>query len=304
MTVCPASPWHAGASSMTSLISGFTMATTCVDAQAIHTDTAGLTVAETQIPTGDGALPAYMARPDGAGPFPIILVIEEVFGVHEYIKDVCRRFANQGFMAVAASMTPASATCRRRCRLRRSDAIVSKAPDEQMMADMDAVAGWAAHNHGDGNRLGINGFCRGGRQVWLYAAHSNRLKAAVSWYGVLDGPTSPILPKTALEVIPEVKCPVLGLYGTEDALNPMNLIEEAEKEAKEAKEPVEFVVYPNAPHGFHADYRPSYRAADARTAGTAPWRGFATTGCNVESGLTRRQTDQAIVVTDNTLSSA
>lgn len=249
---------------MTSLISGFTMATTRVDAQAIHTDTAGLTVAETQIPTGDGALPAYMARPDGAGPFPIILVIEEVFGVHEYIKDVCRRFAKQGFMAVAAEYYARGGDLSQAMSSAQIDAIVSKAPDEQMMADMDAVADWAAHNHGDGNRLGINGFCRGGRQVWLYAAHSDRLKAAVSWYGVLDGPTSPILPKTALEVIPEVKCPVLGLYGTEDALNPMNLIEEAEKEAKEAKEPVQFVVYPNAPHGFHADYRPSYRAADAQ----------------------------------------
>ena len=249
---------------MTSLISGFTMATTRVDAQAIHTDTAGLTVTETQIPTGDGALPAYMARPDGAGPFPIILVIEEVFGVHEYIKDVCRRFAKQGFMAVAAEYYARVGDLSQAMSSAQTSAIVSKAPDEQMMADMDAVADWAAHNHGDGNRLGINGFCRGGRQVWLYAAYSNRLKAAVSWYGVLDGPTSPILPKTALEVIPEVKCPVLGLYGSEDAANPMNLIEEAEKEAKEAKEPVQFVVYPNAPHGFHADYRPSYRAADAQ----------------------------------------
>lgn len=250
---------------MTSLISGFTLATTRVEAQAIHTDTAGLTVAETQIPTGDGALPAYMARPNGNGPFPIILVVEEVFGVHEYIKDVCRRFAKQGFMAVAAEYYARVGDLSQAMSSAQISAIVSRAPDEQMMTDMDTVADWAAHNHGDRNRLGINGFCLGGRQVWLYAAHSNRLKAAVSWYGVLDGPTSPIQPKTALEVIPGVKCPVLGLYGSDDAaFNPMSMIEQAEKEAKEAKQPVQFVVYPNAPHGFHADYRPSYRAADAK----------------------------------------
>jgi carboxymethylenebutenolidase len=141
--------------------------------------------------------------------------------------------------------------------------IVRKAPDAQMMSDMDAVAAWAGGQHGDASRLGITGFCRGGRQTWLYAAHNPHLRAAVSWYGVLDGATSATQPETALAVVDKVLCPVLGLYGSKDAANPMSLIEQAEAKAKSAPKPVSFVIYPDAPHGFHADYRPTYRKADA-----------------------------------------
>jgi carboxymethylenebutenolidase len=132
------------------------------------------------------------------------------------------------------------------------------------MSDLDHTAAWAADNHGDSSRLGVNGFCRGGRDVWLYAAHNPRLKAAVSWYGVLDGKTSTIQPQTALDVVDKVHCPVLGLYGSKDAANPLPLIHEAEAKAKAAGKTVSIVIYQNAPHGFHADYRPSYREADAK----------------------------------------
>lgn len=248
---------------MTSIISGFTLATTRVEAQAIHTSAEGLVAGEVQVPVSDGHLPAYSARPAGNGSFPIVLVVEEIFGVHEYIQDVCRRLAHQGYLAVAAEYYAREGNLSEAMSPAQTAPIVSKAPDAQMMSDMDAVTGWAAANHGDGSRLGITGFCRGGRQTFLYAAHNPKLKAAVAWYGVLDGKTSTIQPSTALSVIDDVLCPVLGLYGSEDAANPMALIEKAEAEAKTAPHPVEFVIYPGAPHGFHADYRPSYRKADA-----------------------------------------
>ena len=248
---------------MTSIISGLTLATTRVEAQAIHTSAEGLEAGEVQVPVPDGHLPAYAARPAGAGPFPIVLVTEEVFGVHEYIQDVCRRLAHQGYLAVAGEYYAREGDLSQAMSEQQYGPVVAKAPDAQMMSDMDEVAAWAAANHGDGARLGITGFCAGGRQTWLYAAHNPHLRAAVSWYGVLGGATNAIKPRTALSVVDDVLCPVLGLYGGKDALNPMSLIEEAETKAKSAHEPVSFVIYPDAPHGFHADYRPSYRKADA-----------------------------------------
>ena len=248
---------------MTSIISGLTLATTQVEAQAIHTSTDGLEAGEVQVPVSDGHLPAYSARPTGTGLFPVVLVMEEVFGVHEYIQDVCRRLAHQGYLAVAAEYYARVGDLSQAMSAQQFGPIVAKAPDAQMMSDMDAVAAWAAANQGDSGRLGITGFCRGGRQTWLYAAHNPHLRAAVTWYGVLDGATSAIQPETALTEVDKVLCPVLGLYGSKDAANPMSLIEEAEAKAKTAPHQVEFVVYPGAPHGFHADYRPSYRKEDA-----------------------------------------
>ncbi len=216
------------------------------------------------MPVSDGHLPAYAARPTGSGPFPIVLVVEEVFGVHEYVQDVCRRLAHQGYLAVAGEYYARVGDLSQAMSVQQYGPIVAKAPDAQMMSDMDAVAAWASANHGDGARLGITGFCGGGRQTWLYAAHNPHLRAAVSWYGVLGGATSEIKPRTALAEVDKVLCPVLGLYGDKDALNPMSLIEEAEAKAKSASEPISFVIYPDAPHGFHADYRPSYREAAAK----------------------------------------
>ncbi len=252
---------------MTSLIAGYTLAAVRVEAQAIHTDSAGLQAGAVSIPVRDGTIPGYAARPDGNGPFPIVLVNEEIFGVHEYIKDVCRRLAKQGYLAVAPE-----------CYARHGDLgamtdpqqivreVILKTPDAEIMADLDAAASWAASQHGDAHRLGVIGFCRGGRNTWFYAAHNPALRAAVAFYGPLGGQPSPIQPRTALEVASEIKCPLLGLYGAQDPGIPVASVREAEQKARESGEPVEIVVYPDAGHGFHADYRPSYRpdaAADA-----------------------------------------
>jgi carboxymethylenebutenolidase len=249
---------------MTGLMSGFTLATTRVDAQVIHTDTAGLEAGEIALPVAGGSLPTYYARPAGAGPFPIVLVIEEIFGVHEYIKDTCRRFAKAGYFAVApelyarladlSKMTDVGAIVRD---------VIAKAPDATLMADLDAAATWAGANKGDGNKLAVTGFCRGGRNTWLYAAHSTKVKAAVAWYGPVMGTPSDIQPKNAGDVAAELKAPLLGLYGGKDTGIKVEDVQAAAAKAKAAGKTVEIHVYPDAPHGFHADYRPSYRPDDA-----------------------------------------
>ncbi len=251
---------------MTGLISGFTLATTRVEAQAIHTDATGLEAGETTVPTNQGSLPAYFARPAGAGPFPIVLVIEEIFGVHEYIKDTCRRLAKAGYLAVApelyarigdlSKMTDVSAIVRD---------VISKTPDTQLLLDLDAAAIWAAANHGDPARLVVTGFCRGGRDTWLYAAHNSALKAAVAWYGPVGGTPSDIQPHNAADVATELKAPLLGLYGGQDAGIPVADVRAAAAKATGAGKTVTIHVFDDAPHGFHADYRPSYRKADADT---------------------------------------
>ncbi len=249
---------------MTGLISGFTLATTRVEAQAIHTEAAGLEAGETSVPTNQGALPAYFARPAGAGPFPIVLVIEEIFGVHEYIKDTCRRLAKAGYLAVApelyarvgdlSKMTDVSAIIRD---------VISKTPDTQLLLDLDTTAIWAAANHGDPARLAVTGFCRGGRDTWLYAAHNPALRAAVAWYGPVGGTASDIQPHNAADAATELKAPLLGLYGGQDAGIPVADVRAAAAAATKAGKTVAIHVFDDAPHGFHADYRPSYRKADA-----------------------------------------
>ena len=252
---------------MTGLISGFTLATQRVEAQAIHTDTTGLEAGETQIPTSKGNLPAYYAHPAGKGPFPVILVNEEIFGVHEYIKDVCRRLAKVGYLAVATEYYARIGDLSKMTDVKQIVAdVISKAPDAQYMADLDATAAWATQHSGSATRLGVMGFCRGGRQTWLYAAHNLRLRAAVAFYGPLGGEPSPIQPETALDLAAEIQCPLLGLYGGQDQSIPVDLVRQAEAKAKAAHKIVDIHIYPDAPHGFHADYRPSYREADARDA--------------------------------------
>jgi len=249
---------------MTGLISGFTLATTRVDAQAIHTDAGGLEAGETMVPTNQGSLPAYFARPAGAGPFPIVLVIEEIFGVHEHIKDLCRRLAKAGYLAVApelyarigdlSKMTDVAVMVRD---------VISKAPDNQAMLDLDSAAIWAAANHGDPARLVVTGFCRGGRTTWLYAAHNPQLKAAVAWYGPVGGTPSALQPRNAADVATELKAPLLGLYGGQDAGISVADVRAAAAKAVSAGKNVTIHVFDNAPHAFNADYRPSYRKADA-----------------------------------------
>jgi len=250
---------------MTSLISGLTLATTAVEAQVIHTDATGLVAGEVGIPAGDGPMPGYRAMPDGPGPFPVILVIEEIFGVHDYIKDVCRRLAKAGYCAVApelyarqgdlSTMTDVKAIVRD---------VISKTPDAQWMADLDAAAAWAvAASNGDPSRLATMGWCRGGRGVWLYAAHRRDLKAGVAWYGALGGERTTLQPRTADDVAGEINAPILALYGGADTGIPVASAEAARDKARAAGKSVDLVIYPDAPHGFHADYRPSYRREPA-----------------------------------------
>lgn len=250
---------------MTGLMTGFTMATTVVQGQTISTDTSGIEAGEVQIPTADGMMPGYRAMPTGAGPFPIILVNEEIFGVHEYIKDTCRRLAKLGYCAVApelyarqgdlSKMTDVQAIVRD---------VIAKKPDAEMLADLDAAAKWAAtSSKGNAAKLGVTGFCRGGRGVWLYVAHNPAVKAGVAWYGPLGGNRTDIQPKTAADVVGDLKAPVLGLYGAADTGIPVADVEKQAAAAKAAGKTVEIVIFPDTPHGFHADYRPSYRKGPA-----------------------------------------
>ena len=250
---------------MTSVISGFTLATTRVEAQAIKTDSAGLVTGEAKVPVPEGMLPAYFARPEGAGPFPVVLVVEEIFGVHEYIQDVCRRLAKQGYLAVATEYYARLGNLAdMMSAVEINSKIISKAPDAELMADMDATARWAAANHGSDSRLAVLGFCRGGRAAWLYAAHNPVLKAAVAFYGPMNGAPSAIQPKGPLDVAGDINCPLLGLYaGTKDPSTSPAQIKQAEATAKAAGKTAQIVVYPDAGHGFHADYRATYNKAAA-----------------------------------------
>lgn len=251
---------------MTSLMTGLTLATTSVEAQVIHTDTEGLVAGEVKIPAGDGPMPGYRAMPTGDGPFPLILVIEEIFGVHDYIKDICRRLAKSGYCAVApelyarqgdlSTMTDAKVIIRD---------VISKTPDAQWIADLDAATSWSVSaSNGDAARIGTMGWCRGGRGVWLYAAHRRDLKAGVAWYGPVAGERTEIQPRTGLDVAGEIHAPLLALYGGADTGIAVKDVEAARDKAKDAGKSVELVVYPEAPHGFHADYRPSYRPTEAK----------------------------------------
>ncbi|HQS47410.1 MAG TPA: dienelactone hydrolase family protein [Xanthobacteraceae bacterium] len=246
---------------MTGLIAGFTLATTSVEAQAIHTDAVGLVAGEVKIPTMDGDMPGYRAMPEGNGPFPLVIVVEEIFGVHEYIKDICRRLAKQGYCAVAPELYARQGDLTGMTDIQQIVRdVISKKPDAEMLSDLDAAVAWAVKSSkGDENRLGITGFCRGGRSVWLYAAHNPKLKAAVAWYGPIGGTRTAIQPKTAADVAADLKAPVLGLYGAADTGIPVADVEKQRDTARAAGKTVDIVIYPDTPHAFHADYRPSYR---------------------------------------------
>ena len=249
---------------MTSLISGLTLATARVEAQVIHTDTAGIEAGEVKIKVADGEMPGYFARPAGAGPFPIVLVNEEIFGIHDYIKDVCRRLAKLGYAAIAVEIYARLADLSKETdagEIIRS--VISKEPDALMLSDSDAAIAYAVAHGGDAKRQAVIGFCRGGRNAWLYAAHSKSLKAAVAFYGPLRGEKTALQPQTAFEIATMVNCPVLGLYGGKDPGISMDDVRAAAVNAKAAGKSVDVVIYPDAAHGFHADYRPSYNKAAA-----------------------------------------
>jgi carboxymethylenebutenolidase len=241
-----------------------TPATAPASAQAITTDTGGLLAGDTFIPAKDGEIPGYRAMPASGGPFPVALVAYEVFGLQEHIKDICRRFAKVGYLAVAPDLYHRQGEVSKLEDLEGVMKIAMKVPDAQVMSDLDAAVEWAAKNKGDAKRLGVTGFCWGGRITWLYAAHNPKLKAGVAWYGRLVSDPTELQPKNPIELVPELKAPVLGLYGGQDQGIPLESVERMRARLKEAGNPSEIIVYPDAPHGFFADTRPSYRALDAQ----------------------------------------
>lgn len=249
----------------TLLASGFALATQPVSASTIHTDATGLTAGTVQIPTADRPIPAYRAMPAKAGVYPMVLVVQEIFGVHEHIKDVCRRLAKLGYLAIAPELYVRQGDVSALTEIKDiRDKVVSKVPDAQVMADLDASVAWAkASGHGDATKLGITGFCWGGRITWLYCAHNPAVKAGVAWYGRLVDSVNDLTPKHPVDVAASLKVPVLGLYGGADQGIPLETVERMRSTLKTSNTASEIIVYPNTPHAFHADYRPSYRKAEA-----------------------------------------
>jgi carboxymethylenebutenolidase len=253
---------------VTSLGAGFSLAVQPVMAQtAIKTDDAGLLAGEVMIPVKDGKMVAYRALPKGVTKPPVVLVVSEIFGVHEYVKDTCRRLAKQGYCAIAPELFARQGDPRQYSTIPELMAnITSKTPDTQVMSDLDAAVAWAAVEGADTSRLMITGFCWGGRITWLYCAHNPQVKAGVAWYGRLVGAVSEFTPKYPTDLVGELKAPVLGLYGGLDTGIPLATVEAMEtalKSGSVAAKSSQIHLYDNAPHAFHADYRPSYRKEDA-----------------------------------------
>ncbi|HEX7650340.1 MAG TPA: dienelactone hydrolase family protein [Noviherbaspirillum sp.] len=245
---------------------GFAAAVLPVCAQTmIKTDTVGLTAGEVSIDVNGQKIPVYRAQPEGKTNLPVVLVVSEIFGVHEHIADIARRLAKQGYLALAPELF-----------VRQGDAksysaipdlmkdVIAKVPDAQVMGDLDACVAWAKNNGGNVDKLGITGFCWGGRIVWLYAAHNPNVKAGVAWYGRLVGDKTPLTPTQPVDIAASLKTPVLGLYGGKDAGIPLDTIEKMKAELAKGSSKSEFVVFPNSGHAFNADYRSSYVEADAK----------------------------------------
>jgi carboxymethylenebutenolidase len=232
---------------------------------AIKTSSAGLTTGEGIYDVSGHSVPFYYAQPEGKKNLPVILVIQEIFGVHEYIADTCRRFAKAGYLAIAPELYARQGDPSKYGEMAKLiSEVVSKVPDDQVMEDLDAAVQWAGENGGNLKKVGITGFCWGGRITWLYAEHSKNVKAGVAWYGRLVGASSALTPKHPLQLAATLKAPVLGLYGGQDGGIPLTTVNEmkdalAAAKGNAAAKASEFVVYPQAPHAFHADYRPSFR---------------------------------------------
>ena len=251
---------------VTALGTGFAASvapTGALRAQTITTDTQGLAAGEIRIPAAGGDMPAYHAKPAAGTGHPVILVVQEIFGVHEHIKDVCRRFAKQGYHAIAPEMFARQGDPTKYSSVPELfKNVVSKVPDAQVLADLDATVAWAGKEGSDLKRVGITGFCWGGRIVWLYSAHSKAVKAGVAWYGRLTGDSTPLTPEHPYAAAGRLNAPVLGLYGGQDTGIPLDTVEEMKKRlaaGPAAARASTFVIYPDAPHAFHADYRPSFR---------------------------------------------
>lgn len=243
---------------------GYTLAAGPVRADVIKTDTTGLEVGDARIKVADGEMPGYFAKPKGAGNPPVVLVAMEIFGVHEYIRDVTRRLAKLGAFAVAPDYYFRKGDLTKIADIKELLPLVNAKPDAELLSDLDATVAWAKAQGGDTSRLGIIGFCRGGRTVWEYAAHAPGLKAGVAFYGPPVDPPNPLWPKSPTQLAGEMKAPVLGLYGDADTGIPVAQVEALKAALAENKKTAEFKIYPGAPHGFHADYRASYREDAAR----------------------------------------
>lgn len=268
-SLTPATPFDRRSFLVTSLGAGFALAVQPVMAQtAVTTPADGLLAGEIKVPVPGGEMVAYRAQPAGAISPPVILVVQEIFGVHEYIKDVCRRFARLGYLAIAPELFARQGDPRQYGAIPDlMSNIVSKVPDAQVMADLDACVAWAKAHGGDSGRLGITGFCWGGRVTWLYSAHNPQVKAGVAWYGRLASPVTANNPKHPVDIANQLQAPVLGLYGGADQGIPPDTVEKMRAALAAADSRAacasKIHVYDGAPHAFHADYRPSYRQPEA-----------------------------------------
>jgi carboxymethylenebutenolidase len=247
-------------------LAGYAVASNSVAGEIITTLTSGLTVADSKVSSGGFSVPVYEAHPSASGKYPIVLVIPEVFGMHEHIRDVVRRFAKQGYFAITFEPYAREGGVLHLSDMTEVQKVVNAVPDAQVMGDLDAIVTYAKQQvAARADRIGVTGFCRGGLYTLLYAAHSKEIKAAVAWYGQIKPARSPGV-RTAgpLDIVSQINAPLLGLYGEEDLGIPVADVKEMETALKAAGKTAEFVVYPGAPHAFFADYRPSYRV-DAAT---------------------------------------
>lgn len=248
---------------------GYAAAVSPIMAQtAIKTPADGLTAGDVTIDVNGFKMPAYRAAPAGKTNLPVVLILSEIFGVHEYIADTARRFAKAGYLAIAPELFVRQGDAQSYGEMAKLIAeVISKVPDAQVMADLDATVAWAGTQGGNLNKVGVTGFCWGGRQTWLYAAHSKHIKVGVAWYGRLVGNVTPLTPVHPVDVVAKLNGPVLGLYGGADTGIPVSTVAQMQNAlatGSKAAQASTFVLYPDAPHAFHADYRPSYRkpAAD------------------------------------------
>ncbi len=252
---------------VTTLPAGFALAVQPVSGQTITTNTDGITAGEVKVPVADGEMPAYRAFPNKGKNFPVVVVVQEIFGVHEHIKDLCRRLAKKGHYAIAPALFARQgdpAKIQDMQVLVRD--IVSKVPDAQVMTDIDSTLAFADRNEGNGKKAAITGFCWGGRIVWLYAVHNPKIKAGAAWYGRMEGQSSPLQPNHPIDFASKLKVPILGLYGGKDQGIPQSSIGKMREALKAGTSKSNIILYASAQHGFNADYRPSYGKVDAEDA--------------------------------------
>lgn len=256
------------------LATGFALAVQPISSQAITTDAKGLVAGAVKIPVKDGEIPAYRAAPATGENFPIVVVIQEIFGVHEHIQDITRRFARLGYLAIAPELFIRQGDVSKLSSIDEIRPIVAKVPDAQVLSDLDATVNWAKKSaKGNGEKLGITGFCWGGRITWLYAAHNPNVKAGVAWYGRLVGDATELQPQYPIDIVSTLKVPILGLYGGKDTGIPLDTVEQVRDRLNSSNSKSEIIVYPDAPHAFFA-IAPHTARRKLRMAGNASWHGL------------------------------